>query len=74
MGKKSISKKLLGNEGWREEDEHQPKIEILLSLDKNNLQILLNTSGESLHRRGYRTHAGEAPLKENLAAALVLAA
>ncbi len=35
---------------------------------------MLNTTGESLHKRGYRTHAGEAPLKENLAAALVLSA
>ena len=35
-------------------------------------KICLNTSGESLHRRGYRTSQGKAPLKEDLAAGLVL--
>lgn len=73
MGKKSISKKLTGNEDRREEDPMQTSLEIVLSLDKDNLQILLNTTGDSLHRRGYRTQAGEAPIKENLAAALILA-
>lgn len=35
-------------------------------------KICLNTSGESLHKRGYRTSQGKAPLKEDLAAGLVL--
>lgn len=40
---------------------------------KNDIaKICLNTSGESLHRRGYRTSQGKAPLKEDLAAGLVL--
>ncbi|NIQ98368.1 MAG: 23S rRNA (guanine(2445)-N(2))/(guanine(2069)-N(7))-methyltransferase, partial [Desulfuromonadales bacterium] len=34
--------------------------------------LALDVSGESLHRRGYRQEAGEAPLKENLAAALLI--
>lgn len=72
MGKKAISKKLMGSDERWEEDETIPAIEIMLSLDNNNLQILLDTTGESLHRRSYRTHAGDAPLKENLAAALIL--
>ena len=38
---------------------------------KNECMICLNTSGEGLHRRGYRTLVGEAPLKETLAAALL---
>ncbi len=57
MGKKSISKKLLGTDGRWEEDEQMPAVDITLSLDNNNLYILLNTSGDSLHKRGYRTHA-----------------
>ncbi len=73
-GKKAISQKLMGNDERREEDNTVVPVEIVLSLEQNNLQILLNTTGDSLHKRGYRTHAGEAPLKENLAAALVLAA
>ncbi len=35
-------------------------------------KICLNTSGESLHKRGYRLDQGKAPLKEDLAAGLVL--
>lgn len=46
----------------------------MLSLNDNNVQILLNTTGESLHRRGYRSHTGDAPLKENVAAALIISA
>ncbi len=41
-------------------------------MDNNTLKILLNTSGEGLHRRGYREMTGQAPLKENIAAALVI--
>jgi 23S rRNA (guanine2445-N2)-methyltransferase / 23S rRNA (guanine2069-N7)-methyltransferase len=38
----------------------------------NAITIALDFSGESLHRRGYRREAGEAPLKENLAAGILL--
>ena len=38
------------------------------------ITISLDLSGESLHRRGYRTAAGEAPLKENVAAGVLLRA
>src|SRR6202167_3630358 len=36
------------------------------------ITVALDLSGESLHRRGYRGQAGEAPLKENLAAGILL--
>ncbi len=42
-----------------------------LHVEKNNGFIYLDFSGESLHRRGYRGKQGAAPIKENLAAALV---
>lgn len=73
-GKKAISKKLMGNDERREEDPSVTPLDILISLNNDTVQILLNTTGDSLHKRGYRTHAGDAPLKENLAAAIVLAA
>lgn len=50
------------------------QVEIFLHLEENQAKILLNTSGISLHQRGYRTQAGPAPLKENIAAAMVLLA
>lgn len=46
------------------------KIEIALL--KDMATITVDTSGAGLHRRGYREHSGAAPLKETLAAALVL--
>lgn len=46
------------------------KIEVALLKDLVTLTI--DTTGPGLHKRGYRTEAGEAPLKETLAAALVL--
>ena len=38
------------------------------------ITVSLDLSGEGLHRRGYRTQAGEAPLRENLAAGILLRA
>jgi 23S rRNA (guanine2445-N2)-methyltransferase / 23S rRNA (guanine2069-N7)-methyltransferase len=38
------------------------------------ITLAIDLSGESLHRRGYRTEAGEAPLKENVAAGMLLRA
>ncbi|MCC6952859.1 MAG: class I SAM-dependent RNA methyltransferase, partial [Deltaproteobacteria bacterium] len=39
---------------------------------KSQVSLALNTSGDGLHRRGYRKEAGTAPLRETLAAALVI--
>ena len=38
---------------------------------RDRCTLSLDTSGEHLHRRGYRTHVGDAPLRETLAAALL---
>lgn len=46
------------------------KIEV--SILKDIVSLNLDTSGVGLHKRGYREHAGTAPMKETLAAALVL--
>lgn len=50
---------------------HQPDIRINLHVRGTEASLSLDLSGESLHRRGYRTGSGEAPLKETLAAAIV---
>lgn len=44
---------------------------IQVSLLKNTAVLTIDTSGPGLHKRGYRLEAGEAPIKETLAAALV---
>lgn len=46
--------------------------ELFLLLEHNQANLYLNTSGSSLHQRGYRTQTWSAPLKENLAAAMLL--
>ena len=55
-------------------ERDQPDIRIHLNIHKNQARLSLDLSGESLHRRGYRVKTVPAPLKENLAAAILLRA
>lgn len=57
---------------WFKEDGPLYRIEISLLRDTATLTI--DTSGAGLHKRGYRVAGSEAPLKETLAAALILIA
>ncbi|HET6913351.1 MAG TPA: bifunctional 23S rRNA (guanine(2069)-N(7))-methyltransferase RlmK/23S rRNA (guanine(2445)-N(2))-methyltransferase RlmL [Rhodanobacteraceae bacterium] len=52
----------------------RPAIRINLRLHRNRATLSLDLSGEPLHRRGWRRDQGEAPLKENLAAAMLMRA
>ncbi|WP_372964011.1 bifunctional 23S rRNA (guanine(2069)-N(7))-methyltransferase RlmK/23S rRNA (guanine(2445)-N(2))-methyltransferase RlmL [Marinobacter sp.] len=54
--------------------QKDPDITISARLNRGRLAVGLDLSGHSLHMRGYRTEQGLAPLKENLAAALLLRA
>lgn len=47
------------------------RMAVLLRIEKDHCTISLDSSGEHLHRRGYRSHSHEAPLRENLAAAML---
>lgn len=58
------------NKEWFSEDGPEYKIEVALL--KDIVTLTIDTSGPGLHKRGYREKAGEAPMKETLAAALVL--
>jgi 23S rRNA (guanine2445-N2)-methyltransferase / 23S rRNA (guanine2069-N7)-methyltransferase len=51
-----------------------PDLSVNVYLHRDVATISLDLSGDSLHRRGYRLAGGEAPLKENLAAAILLRA
>ncbi|GAA0851521.1 bifunctional 23S rRNA (guanine(2069)-N(7))-methyltransferase RlmK/23S rRNA (guanine(2445)-N(2))-methyltransferase RlmL [Marinobacter szutsaonensis] len=53
-------------------DAKNPDVTISARLNRNRLSIGVDLSGHSLHMRGYRTDKGIAPLKENLAAALLM--
>ena len=50
----------------------QPDVRIDVRLDRDRATLSLDLSGESLHRRAYRARGVAAPLKENLAAAVLL--
>lgn len=52
-------------------DAHYPDVWINLHIKDNKATISLETSGGSLHRRGYRKEALEAPMQETVAAAIV---
>ena len=55
-------------------DTEYPSIRINVYLHNDTAQLSLDLSGESLHRRGYRDVNIAAPIKENLAAAILLRA
>lgn len=52
-------------------DTRNPDIRVSAFLDAHNVTLYLDTSGEALFKRGWRTETGEAPLRENLAAGLI---
>ena len=55
-------------------DTDNPDIRINVHMKQAAVQISLDLSGDSLHKRAYRKEGGAAPLKENLAAAILLRA
>lgn len=52
-------------------DRINPDVVFNLHISNNKATIYLDTSGGSLHRRGYRTDAVEAPMQETLAASII---
>ncbi len=52
-------------------DSTRPDVRINAHLDRDVATIAIDLAGDSLHRRGYRRQGGPAPLKENVAAAML---
>lgn len=72
ISKKAIAKKLMDYYHRRSPlPETGALYPIDVALRKNQVEVSLDTSGSSLFKRGYRAEKGQAPLKENMAAALV---
>ncbi|WP_324733974.1 bifunctional 23S rRNA (guanine(2069)-N(7))-methyltransferase RlmK/23S rRNA (guanine(2445)-N(2))-methyltransferase RlmL [Pseudomonas paeninsulae] len=73
--KDAIVDKLRQKDGTRPSiDKLNPDMRVHLRLDRGEAILSLDLSGHSLHQRGYRLQQGAAPLKENLAAAVLLRA
>ena len=73
--KDAIVDQLRDEHGWRPSvNASNPDLRINVHARGKTAFVSIDLSGQSLHQRGYRLEAGEAPLKENLAAALLLRA
>lgn len=70
--KKAVVEKLKGAYGVSWFEETGATVQIDVSIRSDIATVSLDASGEPLSRRGYRTWNGEAPLRETLAAALIL--
>ncbi|GAB5450029.1 MAG: bifunctional 23S rRNA (guanine(2069)-N(7))-methyltransferase RlmK/23S rRNA (guanine(2445)-N(2))-methyltransferase RlmL [Halioglobus sp.] len=55
-------------------DRNAADIRVSVRLSRGRVQVGIDLGGHSLHQRGYRLSSGRAPLKENLAAAILLRA
>jgi 23S rRNA (guanine2445-N2)-methyltransferase / 23S rRNA (guanine2069-N7)-methyltransferase len=73
--KDAICDHLRARAGFRPDvARERPSVRIHAHANGVRITLSLDLSGESLHRRGYRSEAGEAPLKENVAAGMLLRA
>lgn len=70
--KKAIVEAMARTYPGREFKEDGPHYKIEVALLKDHVTMTIDTSGAGLHKRGYRKDSGAAPLKETLAAALVM--
>lgn len=69
--KKAIVESLLAHHNVKSLPESGAIYKVEIAILKDVATLSIDTTGPSLHKRGYRTWVGEAPLKETLAAALV---
>lgn len=69
--KKAAVEKLKAAYGISWFSETGEKYQIQFSIFKDQVSILLDTSGDGLHKRGYRRRQGAAPIKETLAAGII---
>ncbi|MBE6919179.1 MAG: class I SAM-dependent RNA methyltransferase [Ruminococcaceae bacterium] len=70
--KKAMVERLKSRYGMEQFPETGVKYQVRFSLFKDQAAICLDTSGEGLYKRGYRAVGVEAPLRETLAAAMVI--
>ena len=72
IGKRAMVERLKGAYGIDWFNETGAMFQIDISIRNDIVTVCVDSSGEALSKRGYRTWNGEAPLRETLAAALVL--
>lgn len=70
--KKAMVERMKEDYGFKWFEESGASYPLRLFLMKDEVTVAIDTSGDSLHKRGYRTMAGKAPITETLAAALLM--
>lgn len=70
--KKAMVERMKERYGLKWFEESGASYPLRLFLMKDEVTVAIDTSGDSLHKRGYRTMAGKAPITETLAAALLM--
>lgn len=68
--KKAIVDRLSSKYGIKWFEETGPEYKVRFSIHKDNVTMMIDTSGDGLHKRGYRRNSNDAPLKETLAASM----
>lgn len=71
MAQKAIYEKLMQTYRMRTMPETGNELAVRVYLDNDECSVGIDTSGDALHKRGYRAMAGQAPLKETIAASLL---
>ena len=70
--KDALCDQLVQKSGWRPSvNLKEPDLQLNLFIQQGSAVISIDTSGQPLHKRGYRQESVEAPMQENLAAALL---
>ncbi len=72
IAKKAIVDRLMEAHAADSLPETGAEYAVLVTILKEEVLLTLDSSGDGLHKRGYRLETGEAPLRETMAAALVL--
>ncbi len=72
VAKKAVVEAMRRRYRERQFPETGPLYRIEIALYKDRATVTLDTTGPGLHKRGYRQETGEAPLRETLAAALIM--
>ncbi len=71
MGQKAAYSRLMDSFGMRTMPETGNTVGVRIYLDRDECSVGIDTSGDPLHKRGYRRRSVEAPLKETIAASLL---
>lgn len=70
--KKAVASRLGEKYGLEHIPEEKAVVRIQFSIMNDNVSLMIDTSGTPLYKRGYRTESNLAPLRETLAAAIVM--